>query len=94
MPHVDNSHIVLKPECTVFEGPDAILLFKAMTLRSALKLHLRTGMFPTRGMNITRMLGLVSGFTGKKYTTRQREQAYDDLHNWVETMKAAMPIEK
>ena len=42
----------------LFSGPDAIRLQQAITLRSAIKMYVRSGgqIIPTRGMGITKML--------------------------------------
>ena len=78
----------------LFSGPDAVRLQQAITLRSAIKMYVRSGgqIIPTRGMGITKMLTLTTGITGKKYKRTQAEDAMRDLHIWIETMKSALPI--
>lgn len=75
-----------------FSGPDAVRLQQAVTLRSAIKLYLTSGIIPTRGMGIVKMLALASTITGKPYKRTQGPAALSDLHIWIETMKSALPI--
>lgn len=75
-----------------FVGPDAVNLYRAITLRSALSLFAKTGMVPTRGVTATSMLAMASEYTGKKYKRGQHQQAANDMVTWIETMKAALPI--
>jgi hypothetical protein len=88
----DNSEIIHHANgATSLVGPDAVNFYRACTLKSSLGLWLKTKMVPTRGMTITRMLGLVPEYTGKKYTTRQVDAAIADLDVWICTMRAALP---
>ena len=89
-----DSFISLSPSGTLFSGPDAIRLQQAITLRSAIKMYVRSGgqIIPTRGMGITKMLKLASSITGLSYKRTQAEDAMRDLHIWIETMKSALPI--
>lgn len=90
---IDNSEIVVdKNGGTSFSGRDAVLLYRAMTIRSAISLHVRIGMIPTRGMTITKMLTLAGQICGKTFKRGQSQQAIDALDIWCETMKAALPI--
>lgn len=77
---------------TSFVGPDAVNLFRAITLRSALSMYAKIGMVPTRGVTATSMLAMATTYTGKKYKRGQHQQAADDMVTWIETMKAALPI--
>ena len=89
-----DSFISHSPSGILFSGPDAIRLQQAITLRSAIKMYVRSGgqIIPTRGMGITKMLALTTNITGKKYKRTQTEDAMRDLHIWIETMKSALPI--
>jgi len=51
-----DSFISHSPSGTLFSGPDAIRLQQAITLRSAIKMYVRSGgqIIPTRGMGITK----------------------------------------
>jgi hypothetical protein len=76
---------------TTFTG-DAIHLYRAVTLKGALKLHRDCGMIPTRGMTITKMFAIAQQITGKKYKRGGHDAAITDLTAWIEAAKASMPI--
>lgn len=89
----DRSEIVNHPGGgTTITGPDAMLYFKAVTLRSSLKLFAKTGIMPTRGVTGPVMLRIATEITHKAYKRGQYQQALDDLGVWIDTMKAALPI--
>lgn len=77
---------------TAIVGPDATMLFAAVALRSSINLYMKTGIIPTRGVTITKMLALAKQYTGKVYKAKDKEQAIADLDVWIATMKAAMPV--
>ena len=77
---------------TTYVGPDATNLFRAKALRIGLKGWVKFKMIPTRGVTITKMLKMVTEYTGKKYTPKQAEQAMSDLSIWIDTMVTAMPF--
>lgn len=88
-----DSNIVVGKGYTSFSGPDATELFRAMMLKSALKLA-NHGIQATRGLTKTKALSMVERYTGKKYKRTQLDIAIQDLTIWIETMKSALPIEK
>lgn len=75
-----------------FSGPDATLLYTAISLRGAIRLFSKTGIAPGRGYTGSTMLGSAGQLTGKKYKRGQYEAAVADLTVWIDTMKAALPI--
>lgn len=77
---------------TCYVGPDATNLFRARVLRIGLNGWIKFKMQPTRGVNITRMLKMVTEYTGKTYKKNQCEQAVADMDTWIHTMAAAMPL--
>ena len=85
------SQIVIGNFGTVFEGPDAILLVKAKTLRAALRLA-------TRGIRISRQVGpmklleVAGEITHQKYKRGSYISAINDLTQWIVAMEAAIPI--
>lgn len=87
-----NSQITIGKGGTVFEGPDATALFRAMTLKGALGLYAKHGIIPTRGVTITRMLAIATEYTGKKYRRGEAAKAAADVEVWCNTMRAALPI--
>lgn len=81
-------------DATSFVGPDATELFRAITLKSAIKMHAACGIIPTRGMTITKMLKLAERYSGKTYGRGQHAAAVAvaDLDIWIATMKSALPV--
>ena len=87
---MDYSEITIGPKgATCFAGPDATELFRAMTLRSALRLA-KHGIKATRGFSLTKGLAMCERYTGRKYKRTEAQQAMDDLTVWIETMKSAI----
>lgn len=78
---------------TTFQGPDAVALFRAIALRSALKLYAKCGIKPNRAWTPTAMLQMAAGITQKRYKRGQYETAAADVEIWINTMKAAIPVE-
>jgi hypothetical protein len=80
---------------TTIVGPDAMLFYKAAQLKGFIGLYIKCGMIPTRGVTISKMLKMATEITKKPYknTDDGRRQAEADLQTWVNTMKAALPIE-
>lgn len=94
---MSDSHIVYsksRKEATSYVGRDATQLFRVNMLKVSIRLWLKTGMKPTRGVGIKKMLEMASVYTGRKYKTSQAAEAIDDLHNWVSVMVSALPIEE
>jgi len=92
-PRIDTSEVVISRGGTMFAGPDAVSLFRAITLRAALRLYARTGIKTTRGAGPKVMLTIAKEYTGKTYKgTAKFDDAIADLDTWIATMKAAMPV--
>ena len=85
------SEIVISAAGTTFSGSDAVLLFKAITLRSGLKLA-QAGIKLNRWTTTSDLFKMATTYTGKPYKRGQYEQARADLTVWIDTMKAAMPV--
>lgn len=93
----EDSYIVYskgRQEATSYVGPDATQLFRVNMLKASIRLWTKTGMMPTRGLGIKKMLGMATQYTGRKYKTSEAAQAIDDLHHWVTCMVSALPIEE
>lgn len=93
---MNDDRIVVESDGEIsFVGYDAVNLYRAMQLRMAIKLYVKCGMIPTRGVGIKKMLAVASGYTGKRYAASRAVAtlAVDDLTVWIETMKSAMPVE-
>jgi hypothetical protein len=89
---MDSKITVTDGVATCYSGPDATNLFRAMTLRSALKLA-KVGISATRGVGPTALLKMAEGYSGKRYKRGQYDAAVADLTVWIETMKSALPVE-
>lgn len=89
-----DSMIAVNKGSTTFIGPDATNLYRCAVLRGAIKLWAGTGIIPTRGMTITRMLAQATGYSQKPYKRGEALKAVEDLTQWIEAMKAALPIER
>ena len=75
-----------------YDGPEAVDLYRAKTLASALKMYARSGIIPTRGVTITVMLRMATGYTRKAYKRGDALKASEDVKVWADTLMAAMPI--
>lgn len=73
-------------------GPDATKRVQAIVLASALKLYKATGIMPTRGVGIARMLTLAGEICGRKYKRAEIDQAVTDLKHFADVMLSALPI--
>ena len=92
----EESRIVATKSHTAFIGPDATELIRAIYLRQAILMLVRTQnrLKLTRGMNMTRCLAMTERYTGQKYKRTESERALRDLNVWIETMKSALPVER
>jgi uncharacterized metal-binding protein len=75
-----------------FVGEDATNLYRVTLLKTGLNLYKKSGIILTRGLTITRMMQMASDVTKKKYKRTQIDMAIQDLQEWCEAMKCAMPI--
>lgn len=87
----DGIHYNNKGEAVSFVG-DGVTLYAAVLLKGHIKLWQKTGMMPTRGFGITKMLARATDYTGQKYKKSQVDQAVADLDAFIITMTAAMPM--
>ncbi len=91
------SHVEIDAQgrATSFVGPDATKLAAAIILRSAIKLWAKSGIIPTRGVTISKMLSLASNYTGKTYRAGKAgaAKAQSDLTIWIDAMQAAIPVQ-
>lgn len=85
------SRIEVGKSSTTFVG-DATSVFAVHQLKSAIGMWRKFKMIPTRGVTITKMLKAASGYTGKRYTSKQCQQAEDDLKTWLDAMLLATEV--
>lgn len=89
----DSSIIRHKDGSVTFAGSDAISIFQAATLSSAIGM-LQVKVIPGRGWTMPKALARASKFTGIKYKRSQAAQARADLKIWIELMKSTIPTEE
>lgn len=77
---------------TVWAGPDATRLFAAIALATALDLYARRRLLVNRNYTPTKMLAAAGRLCGKTYRRGQHAEAWLDVRQWVNAMKAAMPV--
>lgn len=88
-----NSEVIVhKSGSVTYAGPDATNFFRAKMLSLSIRMYSETKVIPTRGVTITRMLKMATGYTGKSYRRGQYDLAVEDLRIWIETMRAALPV--
>jgi hypothetical protein len=90
---MDNSEIVFSKNgkgATTYAGRDAVGVFAALTLWSAIGL-LQKGIQPTRGYTMKKALAAATAITQKPYKRTESEQARQDVKKWADEMKAAIP---
>lgn len=75
-----------------FNGYDATNLYRAAMIKQGIKLHRDTGMILTRGATITKLFGMASEYTGKKYKRGQHNAAIADMETWIDDAKTAITI--
>jgi len=91
---MDESRVsVLKDGGIAFVGADAVNLFRAKMLRSAIKM-LAVGLKPTRGFTAKKALAMASEYTGKAYKRGQLAEARADVEVWIHAMESAIPVER
>ena len=59
-------------------------LFRALVIRSAIELYLRTGIKANRNYTPKNMLRAAGDITGINYKRGQLDQAWADLSAWIE----------
>lgn len=90
---MNQSEIVRHNGGTTFAGPDAVNLFRAAYVKSALSMYARSGMLMTRGATPTALLRMAEEYTGRKYKGKDKyNEAAEGVRIWIETMKAALPF--
>ena len=89
---MSDSHINYTNGGVAFVGRDAVSLFRARTLASALRLW-KGGIKAFRGATLTHLLGEAGKITGKTYKgTKDIDQAVADIKVWADTMQTALPV--
>lgn len=69
-------------------GPEAVRLYAAAVLRSAIRMYVKCGIKASRFHTPTAMLASAGTYTGKTYKRGQLPQAFDDLNTWIAEQKS------
>ena len=88
---MNDSQVSISNGGVMFAGPDAVNLYRAMSVRASLRI-VGIGM-SIKGVSKRGLLKIASEYTGKQYKRGEYEKAREDLTTWIETMKLALPIE-
>lgn len=88
----NDSYIAVTTAGTSFVGRDATSLYAAMTLASGLRLYAKSGIKLSRMHTPGNMLAAATRVTGKQYKRSQYLSAAADLDQWINTMRAALPV--
>jgi hypothetical protein len=90
----NDSHVVVRDgRAVAFVGVDATNMLRAVHVKAALNLYARSGMLMTRMATPTSLLSAAADYTGKKYKGKDKyTQAAKDVGEWIEVMKAALPV--
>lgn len=88
----DNTAITHSNGSTLLTG-DAIEFYRRAQLKAFIGLYIKTGMIPTRGVTISKMLKLATEITGQTYKNNREGwlKAEADLDKNVKTLRAAIP---
>lgn len=78
------------PGGVAFVGPEAVNLFGAIALKTALVGYAKFKMQPNRHYTPTRMLDAAGRIVGRKYKRGEYMRAADDLAAWIETARASI----
>ena len=89
---MNSSEVIVSPTATMFVGPDAVALCRAISLKHAINLYYKAGLKMSSKVSVKQMLLAATKYTGKSYKRTQYSEAVEDLDNWINTMKAAMPV--
>ena len=89
-----DSYIHNNQSGTTYVGPDAVQLFRAKSIRGALRLWTH-GLKPSRGVRLRDLIDAASSITGKRYPKRASHIPFimEDLEVWMSTMQSALPEE-
>ena len=87
------SEIVHGPGGSMYAGPDAVNLVRAVHLKAALSMYAKTKMLMTRGATPTMLLVMAREYTGKTYKGANKyHDAAEGVQVWIDTMRAALPV--
>lgn len=73
-----------------YQGPQAVAIFRAITIKQAIRFYVRTGMKVAAAYTPTAMLKVAGQITGNTYKRGQLQTAHDDLEQWIDAARAAL----
>ena len=79
---------------TSIVGEEAINVYRAVVLRSSIKLYQKTKIIPTRGCTITHMLRLTQEITGHGFKRTELDGAIAALDDWILKAKEGLGIQQ
>ena len=68
---------------TTFVGNSGVQTYRAIVIKSGLKLYAKTGMKPNRAYTPSNMMAVASEITGKKFKARDYAGAIAALETWI-----------
>jgi len=68
---------------TTFSGPAGVATFRAVAIKSALRMYANTGMQVNRAYTPKAMLAAASEITGKPFKRGQYKEAIAALESWL-----------
>jgi len=73
---------------TTFEGPEQVTIFRALAIRTGIKMYRDIGIVPNRNWTITKMLRAAGEITGEHYKRGQYDLAIAGLEDWTRKEKS------
>ncbi len=73
-----------------FSGPNAVEVFRSLSLASGLKLYASAKILPNRMWTPSAMMKAASQITGKQFKPRDYEGAAKALQKWAEALRATI----
>lgn len=78
---------------TTFAGPDAVAVYRAITISSALRLYAHTGIKANRAYTPSAMLEVAAEITGKHFKRGQYAEASQALREWARKAREGMDVD-
>jgi hypothetical protein len=88
------SKIVQSSGGITFSGKEAVTVYQAVVLKTAISMYAKTGMRVNRAYTPKAMLATASSITGNKYKRGEYSKAVSDLEKSIEKMKENIPVER
>lgn len=88
-----NGRIIHHDGGTTFAGPDAVAVYRAIAISSALRLYARTGIKANRAYTPTAMLRVASEYLGHPFKRGQYAEASEALREWAQKAREGMDVD-